>query len=193
MRTDLAEVKPEVSMPSPECTHPERWLCYDGYSTELEVLNFLESIVLITKPNVIVETGTWHGFGTIHLAQAAKSNGSGLVISCEIDSDILDIAIKNIAKQELTNIILHRCTGLEMLQELEMKVDFAFLDSGDGDTRCAELRELLPRLNTNGIVAIHDTGSTHPLWRDQVLGITKNLGLKHIQFPTPRGLTLVWR
>jgi predicted O-methyltransferase YrrM len=191
MRLDLTEVKAEVSEKSVECPTPEKWLCYDGMATELEVLNFIEALVVLTKPNIIVETGTWYGYGTIHLAHAVKANKQGIVYSAETDSNILSIAKTNILQQGMLDVVeLHHGTGIEMINSLE-SIDFAFLDSGDGDTRCAELKALLPKLN--GFVVIHDTGSTHAGWRDQVFASITELSLKSLQFATPRGLTLAWR
>lgn len=192
MRLDLAKVKAEVSEKSSECPTPEKWLCYDGMATELEVLNFIEALVILIKPNIIVETGTWYGYGTIHLAYATKTNNNGIVYTAETDRNILDISLQNVAKQGLTDrVVFHHGTGIEIINKIQYLIDFAFLDSGDGDTRCAELEALLPKLN--GFVVIHDTGSTHAGWRDQVYSTINRLGLHSLQFATPRGLTLVWR
>ncbi len=43
-------LQPEYHKPTPECPHPERWHTYDSLSAEVEVLDFLRSVVRTLKP-----------------------------------------------------------------------------------------------------------------------------------------------
>src|SRR5258708_3945530 len=48
-----------------------------GMAIELEVGEFLNALVRMTKPSIVVETGTHKGFSTLMIAQALKANGKG--------------------------------------------------------------------------------------------------------------------
>jgi hypothetical protein len=184
--------KPEVSLPSPECPAPQRWRCYDNDATEVEVLEFLHALVRMLKPSVIVETGTYLGYGTAYLASACVETG-GTVHTAEVDTERSGKAATLAAERGLTNIVFHHCAGTQMIETLPT-IDFAFLDSVFGGVRIDELRLVLPRLSRGGIIAIHDTSSYHAPFggpRQGVLALAAELGLGLIMFDTPRGLALL--
>ncbi len=81
-------LQPEYHRPTPECPHPERWHMYDSMTAEVEVLDFLKSIVTTIKPELVVETGTFSGLSTLRFAEGLKSNGFGRVITCEHDPKV---------------------------------------------------------------------------------------------------------
>ena len=58
---------------------------YDSMTAEFEVLEFLKTLVTTTKPELIVETGSFMGVSTLWLAQGLKENGFGKIVSCEYD------------------------------------------------------------------------------------------------------------
>src|SRR5579871_4109031 len=88
---------PEYHRPTPECPHPERWHMYDSMTAEVEVLDFLKSIVTTIKPELIVETGTFSGLSTLRLAEGLKANGFGRVITCEYDAKVFAAAQQRFA------------------------------------------------------------------------------------------------
>ena len=61
---------PEYHRATPECPHPERWSMYDSMTAEVEVLEFLRTLVTTIKPNLVVETGTFMGVSTLWIAEA---------------------------------------------------------------------------------------------------------------------------
>ena len=73
---------PEYHRPTPECPHPERWSMYDSMTAEVEVLEFLRTLVTTTKPNLVVETGTFMGVSTLWIAEAMRLNGFSRIVSC---------------------------------------------------------------------------------------------------------------
>ena len=79
-------VQRECTPRTPECPNPRQWHMADSQSTELEVLDFLKALVTTVKPRLIVETGTFLGYGAIAMAQGLKSNGFGRVITIEQDA-----------------------------------------------------------------------------------------------------------
>src|SRR5437588_7255509 len=56
--------QPEYHKATAECPNPERWSMYDSMTAEVEVLEFLRSLVTTTKPKLVVETGTFMGVST---------------------------------------------------------------------------------------------------------------------------------
>src|SRR6059058_1824910 len=78
-------VQPGYHRATPECPHPERWSMFDSMTAEVEVLEFLRTLVTTTKPNLVVETGTFMGVSTLWMAEAMKQNGFGKIITCEFD------------------------------------------------------------------------------------------------------------
>ena len=81
-------VQKEYTPPTPECPHPELWKMMDSQTSELEVLDFLKSLVITIKPQLIVETGTFLGYGTLKMAEGLKENGFGRIITIEYDPAI---------------------------------------------------------------------------------------------------------
>jgi predicted O-methyltransferase YrrM len=192
---EFPAIKPEVARPSAECPNPSEWTCYDGMATEVEVLEFLGALIRMLRPTVIIETGTYKGYGTAHLCEAALESGSMVVHSAETDREchLQAKAMLSPAYEEV--LTLHRCDGEAMILFVgnQWKIDFAFLDSAI-DTRVAELRALLPRLSARGVIAVHDTSTTHAEHkgpRYQLFELAKEHGLQIFQFDTPRGLTLL--
>ena len=75
--TRSGQLVPEYHRPTPECPHPERWSMYDSMTAEVEVLEFLRTLVTTIKPNLVVETGTFMGVSTLWIAEALRLNGLG--------------------------------------------------------------------------------------------------------------------
>ncbi len=188
-----ATMKPEVSLPTSRCPHPERWKCIDAMATEIEVLDMLTALVWMLKPEVIVETGCYFGFGTERLVKGVLANGFGRVYTCDIDHSMTVRTEERLCwASEVVEI--RQSEGIELINSMD-KVDFAFLDSGGGGSgvRSKELIALLPKLSDTGVAAIHDTGETHPDIREEVEVVIKNTGLQAIFLDTPRGFLLCKR
>jgi len=58
----------------------------NGGSAELEVLEFLYSLVFLFKPGLILETGTGCGLATLAIASAVARNGFGALHTVEVDA-----------------------------------------------------------------------------------------------------------
>jgi len=85
-------IVPEYHRPTPECPHPERWSMYDSMTAEVEVLEFLRTLVTTVKPNLIVETGTFLAASTLIIAEALRMNGLGRIVTCETDPKVFAAA-----------------------------------------------------------------------------------------------------
>lgn len=178
---------PEVSRPTSRCPHPERWSCWDDMSSEREVVDMLEALVWMLKPEVIVETGCFKGYGTLSLVNGALKNQFGHVYTCDLQSEMVEAT----RHRTLGVATVEQCTGVELISKLP-SIDFAFLDSGgQASVRREELELVLPKLSPWGVVAVHDTGETHPDFREEFDRAVKELNLDAVFFDSPRGFAIL--
>ncbi|MDM8311830.1 MULTISPECIES: O-methyltransferase [Clostridium] len=92
---------------------------------------FLELMVSITKPKRILELGTAIGYSSIMMAEALDGNVH--IDTIERDENMIEQAKKNIEKYGFKdNITVLSGDCLEVLQSLNGKYDFIFMDAGKG-------------------------------------------------------------
>jgi predicted O-methyltransferase YrrM len=123
---------------------------YDGMASEYEMHDFLYGLVRLMKPELVVETGCYHGLMTRRLGEAVSANGHGKVISCDVEPEQVSQAIS-------------RCEGLpvevrlskaEDLPELH-DADLIFSDSSE-QSRFLEYHRAKPGC----VFLMHDTDNT---------------------------------
>lgn len=171
-----------------ECPDSPLYRCYDGNATEVEVLEFLGALVKMTKPKMIVETGTYLGYGTGHLAQGAVGFECQ-IHTAEVTHELVESAKANLKRWGFSGVHFHEMEGKAMIQSIEGSIDFAFIDSNLNGARVEEFLGVIPKLSKRGVVAIHDTSAIHGgPW--VYMEIANQHGLSSMQFQTPRGLTL---
>jgi len=176
----------EYSRATPECPHPERWRMYDAMAAEVEVLDFLKTLVTTMKPELVVETGTFLGSSTLRIAEGLKENGFGRVITCEADPKVYEEARKRIVASDLSEWIeLRNESSLEM--KVEGRIDLLYCDS-DLPLRETEVRWFLPQVNPNGLILMHDASSALKTVREGARNLEREGLLSVVFFPTPRGL-----
>jgi prolipoprotein diacylglyceryl transferase len=178
----------EYHKPTPECPHPERWHMYDSMSAEVEVLDFLKTLVTTIKPELVVETGTFSGLSTLHIAEGLQANGFGRVITCEYDPKVFASAQKRFASSGLDDWIEARNeSSLEM--KVDGRIDLLFCDS-DAPLREQEVRRFLPQINPHGLIVMHDASSAMKTIREAAVKLESEGLLSVLLLPTPRGLVL---
>src|SRR5271168_2442860 len=181
-------LQPEYHRATPECPHPERWHMYDSMTAEVEVLEFLKAIVTTIKPELVVETGTFSGLSTLHIAEGLKANGFGRVITCEYDAKVFAAAQNRFAASGLGGWIDARNeSSLEM--NVAGRIDLLFCDS-DAPLRGQEVRKFLPQMNPNGLILMHDASSSMKTVREAALQLEAEGLLSVLLLPTPRGLVM---
>ena len=52
---------PEYHRATPECPQPQQWSMIDSMTAEVEVLEFIATLVTTIKPRLVVETGSFLG------------------------------------------------------------------------------------------------------------------------------------
>jgi predicted O-methyltransferase YrrM len=182
------QLVPEYHRPTPECPHPERWSMYDSMTAEVEVLEFLRTLVTTIKPNLVVETGTFMGVSTLWIAEALRLNGFGRIISCEYDAKVFETAKQKIAASEFRDLIdLRNESSLEM--KVEGTIDLFFSDS-DMPIREQEVRRYLPQISPFGVILMHDASSHLKQVREAALKLESDGLISVVLLPTPRGLVV---
>jgi prolipoprotein diacylglyceryl transferase len=181
-------LQPEYHKPTPECPHPERWHMYDSMTAEVEVLDFLKSIVTTIKPELVVETGTFSGLSTLHIAEGLKANGFGRVITCEYDAKVFATAKERFAASGLSEWIDARNES-SLKMKVDGRIDLLFCDS-DTPIRGQEVRHFLPQLNPHGLILMHDASSAMKTVREAALQLEQEGLISVVLLPTPRGLVV---
>ena len=182
------QLQPEYHRATPECPHPERWSMYDSMTAEVEVLEFLRTLVTTIKPELIVETGTFSGLSTLWMAEGLKQNGHGRIVTCEFDPVVFAKAKERFAASELgTWIDLRNQSSLEL--KVEGQIDLLFSDS-DMPVREQEVRRFLPQMSPYGLILMHDASSHPGTVRDAALRLEAQGLISVVLLPTPRGLAV---
>lgn len=181
-------VQAEYTPPTPECPHPELWRMVDSQSSEVEVLDFLRSLVMTVKPHLIVETGTFIGHSTIRMAEGLKANGFGRIITIEHDPDIFAKAKERIDSSGLGSWIEYRNES-SLESRIDGTIDIFFSDS-HLTIREQEIRRFLPQISPYGLILIHDASSHFQVVREAVLRLEREGLISVVFLPTPRGLVI---
>lgn len=172
-----------------ECPEPALWQCFDEQSAEVEVLEFLYSIIRALKPKLVVETGSCRGLSACYIGKALRDNKRGRLITCEIDPKYFEMTRELITKARLVEQV--ECvlgSSLDLL--IDQPIDLLFSDSMP-DIRIKELAKFDSLLSPQSLILIHDVNSGfHAQLRASVLKQDKDRNLSVVMLPTPRGLAL---
>jgi predicted O-methyltransferase YrrM len=182
------QLQPEMHRPTPECPEPQHWSMIDSMTAEVEVLEFIATLVTTIKPRLVVETGSFLGISTEWIARGLERNGFGKVVSCEFDP-----VVYARAKARLETSPLKPWIDLRNESSLEMKIDGTidlFFSDSDPDLRKKEVKRFLPQINPNGLILIHDASSHHKIIRDAARAMESEGLLSVVFLPTPRGLAI---
>jgi predicted O-methyltransferase YrrM len=182
------QLHPEYHRATRECPYPERWSMYDSMTAEVEVLEFLRTVVTTIKPELVVETGTFTAISTLWIAEGLKANARGRVISCEFDPVVYASAKERIKDSGLEEWI--DCRNQSSLElEVNGPIDLLFSDS-DMPVREQEVRRFLPQMNPYGLILMHDASSHLQQVRQAALKLEAEGLISVVLLPTPRGLVV---
>jgi predicted O-methyltransferase YrrM len=183
-------LQPEYHRATPECPEPQRWSMIDSMTAEVEVLEFIATLVTTIKPRLVVETGSFLGVSTEWIARGLERNGDdgAKVVSCEFDTVVFAKAKERIDASPLRRWIeLRNESSLEM--KVEGTIDLLFSDS-DIAVREAEVKRFLPQMNPHGVILMHDSSSHLQVVRDAALKMEAEGLISVVLLPTPRGLVV---
>ena len=187
-------LQPEYHRATPECPHPQRWSMIDSMTAEVEVLEFIATLVTTLKPRLVVETGSFLGVSTEWIARGLERNGPlydgsrAKVISCEFDPIVYAKAKVRLDASPLSPWIeLRNQSSLQM--QVDGTIDIFFSDS-DLDIREDEVKRFLPQINPYGIILMHDASSHLKTVREAALKMESEGLISVVLLPTPRGLVI---
>ncbi len=179
---------PEYHRATLECPEPQRWSMIDSMTAEVEVLEFIATLVTTIKPRLVVETGSFLGVSTEWIARGLERNGFGKVISCEFDTVVYEKAKERLEASPLKQWMeLRNESSLEM--QVEGTIDLLFSDS-DIQIREAEVKRFLPQMTGNGVILMHDASSHLQVVRAAALKMEDEGLVSVVLLPTPRGLVV---
>lgn len=178
----------EKSPPSKACPEPYLWSMRDGWTAEIETLEFLYGLVRLIKPVFAIETGTWHGRAAEAIGRALVANGRGRLVTLEVDPESHTMATERVAQSGLSDVVeVLNMPSLEY--DPAAPVDLLLLDS-ELSLRGDEFTWFRPHLREEAIVVFHDTSAEHGVVLDAVRSITSSGLLRAIHLRTPRGVSV---
>ena len=154
----------------------------------------LYALIRASRPSTVVEFGTSFGISTIHLAAAVRDNGTGRVVSTELNAAKVAQAKANIAEAGLTDwVTILEGDAMETLATLDAPVEFVLLD-GWKYLYLPVLRLLEPRLTPGALVIADDSISLAAQMANYLAYVRDPAnGYLSIQFPESDGLEITCR
>jgi predicted O-methyltransferase YrrM len=108
------------------------------------------------RPNTVVEFGTSYGISTIYLAAAVADNGTGHVVSTELNTAKAAAARANLAEAGLTDrVTILLGDAMTTLNDIPRPIDLVLLD-GWKDLCLPVLRSLESRLAIGALIVADD-------------------------------------
>ena len=154
----------------------------------------LYTLIRASRPGTVVEFGTSFGISTIHLAAAVRDNGTGRVVSTELNAAKVARARANLTDAGLANVVtILAGDARETLADLPGPVGFVLLD-GWKNLYLPLLRQLEPRLAAGALVVADDTVSMAAQMTDYLAYVRDPAhGYLSVSFPESDGLEITCR
>ena len=165
----------------------EGWHWAGDQACEGEVSDLIHTLVLATKPEVCVETGTYLGFTTKTISEALERNEKGHLWTVENDPEFT----QHYAGMELPRTTFVDADSTEWCASNDepLAVDFAFVDSGHPFIRVQDVEGLKEKMKPGGLLLVHDVELYLPDFYGALIDI---LGPASIYLPTLHGLA-IWQ
>lgn len=180
------DVKPECTGRTSNCKNPQLFSMNSRVGSETEVHRFLKALTVMLKPNLILETGTYEGDGTIAFAEGVLQNGFGRVVSLEWNPELAEAARRKLSGYPVEVVA---CNSLEYIPAGQ--IDLLFLDS-KRTMRLEEFIRFRPFLHNKSVIIWHDSSyrpQNHAVF-DAVNELYDAGVIDRLLLPTPRGITL---
>jgi predicted O-methyltransferase YrrM len=119
---------------------------------------FLEALVRLARPQVVLELGTFTGYSSICMASALPPDGR--LITCEVNDEAVEIARRYAAEAGVIDRIEYMPgPALETLQRLDGPFDLVFVDA-DKSGYVDYYEAVLPKLAPGGAILADNTLSS---------------------------------
>ena len=156
-----------------------------------EAGRFLNLLVKIARPKLIVEVGTSNGYSTLWLAEAAQQVGGG-VVSLETREARHHEAQANLARAGLADVAdLRLADAHEAIPGIKGPFDLAFLDAEKEDY-VALAERLLPKLPWGGLL-VADNITSHAETKPYLDMLAADASLLTTVVPVGHGLAVTMK
>ena len=123
---------------------------------------FLQLLVRLASPRLVLELGTFTGYSSISMASALP--GGGRIVTCDIDERAVAIARRYAEEAGVVDRIDYRLgPGLETIAGLDGPFDFVFIDA-DKESYVDYYEAVLPKLADDGLIVADNV-----LWSGRVV------------------------
>jgi caffeoyl-CoA O-methyltransferase len=188
-----------------------RWDVFDRLGAETEATRdnsgmmvglleggFLNFLVYLKQPQLVLEVGTFTGWSSIAMARALPQGGS--LVTCDVNEETTAVARRYAEEAGVADRIDFRVgPGLETLATLEGPFDLAFIDA-DKEGYVDYYEAILPKLAPGGVIAADNTlfgsdadgeiGRAITRFNDHVLHDDR---VEAVLLPLREGVTLIRR
>ena len=122
---------------------------------------FLEFLVFLAQPRLVLEIGTYSGYSALSMARALPAGGR--IVTCEIDPERVAFARRHIEKAGWDDrISVREGPALDTVSSLDGPLDLVFIDA-DKEGYRGYYEAVLPKLSERGLVVVDNV-----LWSGRV-------------------------
>jgi predicted O-methyltransferase YrrM len=122
---------------------------------------FLEFLVFLAQPRLVLEIGTYSGYSALSMAQALPAGGR--IVTCELDPERVAFAERHIAAAGFGDRIeVRQGPAGETIDELDGPFDLVFIDA-DKPGYLGYYEAVLPKLSARGLIIVDNV-----LWSGRV-------------------------
>jgi caffeoyl-CoA O-methyltransferase len=123
---------------------------------------FLETLVFLGRPSLVLELGTYSGYSALSMAVALPPGGR--IVTCEISEERVEFARRHIeASPYADRIEIRLGPALDTIAALDGPFDLVFIDADKTGYR-DYYEAVLPKLGPRGLIVVDNT-----LWSGRVL------------------------
>ncbi len=122
---------------------------------------FLEFLVSLSQPRLVLEIGTYSGYSALSMAGALPDGGR--VVTCELSDEHADVAERHIAAAGFADRIeVRRGPAIDTIASLDGPFDLVFIDA-DKEGYLAYYEAVVPKLSERGLIVADNV-----LWSGRV-------------------------
>lgn len=122
---------------------------------------FLEFLVFLAQPRIVLEIGTYSGYSALSMAQALPAGGR--IVTCELDPERVAFAERHIAAAGFGDRIeVRQGPAGETIAGLDGPFDLVFIDA-DKPGYLGYYEAVLPKLSARGLIVVDNV-----LWSGRV-------------------------
>lgn len=129
-------------------------------SVNPSVAEYLYQLVRKIKPALVFEIGCYVGFSTLHIAQALKENGSGRLVSFDLNISVASNNIKEARLSDYVEFVQGNSSVMAkqyFLDHSGEKIDLVFIDGDHTRRGCVrDFNALHDHIRKGGYIIFHD-------------------------------------